>query len=140
MLDIFNNSSTKGALKILSPFDNFLIQRKRIKELFNFDYQIECYVPQAKRKFGYFSLPILWNNNLVARMDCKADRKNSILNIQHLAIESRVQNTTEFLEALSNELKYFLKFNNCTTIKLHKTTPASFKSACQKAIKTITLD
>jgi uncharacterized protein len=77
-IELLNNSLFSSRLKILSPFDNLLIQRKRMQILFDFEYQIECYVPEAKRKYGYFSLPILWAGKLVARMDCKAERKTSI--------------------------------------------------------------
>ena len=74
-LELLRKPLSRSKLKILSPFDNLLIQRKRMKTLFSFDYQIECYVPEGKRQYGYFSLPILWDGKLVARMDCKADRK-----------------------------------------------------------------
>lgn len=125
-LNLLNEPLSRSKLVILSPFDNLLIQRKRIKTLFNFDYQIECYVPESKRKFGYFSLPILWDGNLVARMDCKADRKTSILHINHLALEPSLKSTDEFSHALSNELATFMKFNNCDHLTTHKITPNSF--------------
>jgi hypothetical protein len=125
-LNLLNEPLSRSKLVILSPFDNLLIQRKRIKTLFNFDYQIECYVPESKRKFGYFSLPILWDGNLVARMDCKADRKTSILHINHLALEPSLKSTDEFSHALSNELATFMKFNNCDHLITHKITPNSF--------------
>src|SRR6185503_1909469 len=55
--------------RILSPFDNLVIQRRRLQKLFGFDYQIECYVPEPKRKYGYFVLPVLWGDRLAARID-----------------------------------------------------------------------
>ena len=64
---------------ILSPFDNLVIQRKKLKTFFGFDYQIECYIPSAKRKFGYFSLPILKGDRFIGRIDLKADRKERVL-------------------------------------------------------------
>jgi uncharacterized protein YcaQ len=60
--DLLKKSGNRNHLHILSPFDNVVIQRKRLSEIFGFDYQIECYVPPAKRQygyFGYFSLPPL---------------------------------------------------------------------------------
>lgn len=106
-------SLSRSKVKILSPFDNLLIQRKRTKALFNFDYQIECYVPAAKRQYGYFSLPILWGQNLVGRMDSKIDRKTGILHILNLAIEEDNigKRKSEFNQALQASLQDFLHFN-----------------------------
>lgn len=126
-LELLNKPLSGKKLKILSPFDNLLIQRKRIQSLFDFDYKIECYVPQAKRKYGYFVLPILWDNKLVARMDCKVDRKHSILHIHNLYLEKNLKEIEAFAAALSKELKYFLAFNNCSSIELHKTNPEYIK-------------
>ncbi|HII01492.1 TPA: hypothetical protein HA351_07540 [Methanosarcinaceae archaeon] len=92
-LELLSKLLARSKLKILSPFDNLLIQRKRMQTLFGFDYQVECYVPKAKRQYGYFSLPILWDGKLVARMDCKADRKESMLHIYHLALEPWLKKT-----------------------------------------------
>ena len=56
--DLLKQSVNRNQVNILSPFDNVVIQRNRLFEIFGFDYQIECYVPQAKRQYGYFSLPL----------------------------------------------------------------------------------
>jgi uncharacterized protein YcaQ len=133
-LELLNKPLSRSKLKILSPFDNLLIQRKRMQALFDFNYQIECYVPEAKRKFGYFSLPILWDGKLVARMDCKADRKKSELGIHHLALEPQLIKIDAFAHALSKELSAFMRFNNCNQIRLHKTSPEPFAQMLQARI------
>jgi uncharacterized protein YcaQ len=112
-LGILNKSRSRSKLNILSPFDNLLIQRQRMRDLFDFDYQIECYVTAAKRKFGYFSLPILWDGRFVARMDCKAERKTKTLQIRSLHLEPSLQKFDEFRDALSPALEEFMRFNGC---------------------------
>ena len=67
------------ATTVLTPFDPVTWNRERASRLFNFDYRIEIYTPAAKRKFGYYSLPVLMDESLVARVDLKADRKNRTL-------------------------------------------------------------
>ncbi|RZT96157.1 hypothetical protein EV201_0790 [Ancylomarina subtilis] len=134
-LELLSKPLSRSKLKILSPFDNLLIQRKRMQALFNFDYQIECYLPEAKRQYGYFSLPVLWDGKLVARMDCKADRKTAVLHIRHIVLEAKLVKTEAFALALSKELTAFMLFNACSSIQLHKTTPTSFKNTVQNALK-----
>ncbi len=103
-------------LLILSPFDNLLIQRERLRKLFGFDYQIECYLPEAKRRYGYFSLPILWDGRLVARIDCKAERKSKILTVNHLALEAAIGDEEAFRAALAAAMPAFLAFNACQAV------------------------
>ncbi len=136
-LELLDKPLARSKLKILSPFDNLLIQRKRVQALFDFDYLIECYLPAAKRQYGYFSLPVLWDGKLVARVDCKAERKKSLLHIQHLVLESRLAKTDAFAVALGRELASFLRFNNCTDIRLHRTTPANFKPVLQTVVNSL---
>jgi uncharacterized protein len=67
---------------ILSPFDPLIIQRKRTKLFFDYDHRFEAYVPKEKRVFGYFALPVVVGDNIVAALDLKTDRKNRKLLLQ----------------------------------------------------------
>jgi len=118
--DLLKKKLSRNKVKILSPFDNLLIQRKRTKALFNYDYQIECYVPAHKRKIGYFSLPLLWGSKFSGRMDAKMDRKLGILNILNLHLET--EEMDEFIVDLKKTLDNFLLFNKGTNINIFKIT------------------
>ncbi|HEV7881170.1 winged helix-turn-helix domain-containing protein [Bradyrhizobium sp.] len=67
---------------ILSPFDPLIIQRKRTELFFGYDHRFEAYVPKQKRRFGYFALPVLVDNDIVAAIDLKTDRKRRELLMQ----------------------------------------------------------
>ncbi len=67
---------------ILSPFDPLIIQRKRLKRFFGYEHRFEAYVPKSKRVMGYFALPVLAGNEIVAAIDLKADRERGKLLIQ----------------------------------------------------------
>ncbi|MEL6137814.1 MAG: crosslink repair DNA glycosylase YcaQ family protein [Cyanobacteria bacterium J06628_6] len=137
-LELLSKPLARSKLKILSPFDNLVIQRKRMKTLFGFDYLIECYVPEPKRRYGYFSLPILWDGKLVARMDCRTERNESLLHIHHLALEPTVLKTDALFIALCKELESFLQFNHCNKLRLHRTSPAKVKPELQILINDLT--
>jgi uncharacterized protein YcaQ len=70
-----------GRAALLSPFDRLIYDRKRTVELFEFDYQLEMYKPAAKRRWGYFALPILHDDRLVGKLDATADRKAGVLRV-----------------------------------------------------------
>ena len=121
-LSVIDQGLPSSKLRILSPFDNAVIQRKRLASLFDFDYQIECYVPKAKRKYGYFCLPILRGNRFVARLDAKADRKTGVFHVMNLYLERGVRNSEAFLSALRAELKRFARFDSCNSVEIHAIT------------------
>jgi len=116
--DCLRQSLARARLKLLSPFDNLVILRKRIMQLFDFDYQIECYLPADKRRFGYFSLPVLWQGKLVARADCKAHRDQGVLELRNLVVEASVKNPQAMLDPLAAELSAFASFNQCNSISV----------------------
>lgn len=74
----------------LSPFDPLVWDRARALDLFGFDYKIEVYTPAPKRKYGYFTLPLLYNNALIGRLDPKAHRKEGIFEVKALHLEPGV--------------------------------------------------
>ena len=107
--------------RILSPFDAAVIHRKRLRELFEFEYQIECYTPAEKRKHGYFSLPLLAGGRFIGRIDAKAERLRRHLNVRHFVIEAGVK-AAEARAALEGALPEFAAFNGCDTWKITRTT------------------
>jgi uncharacterized protein YcaQ len=110
------NQRLQRKVHILSPFDNMLIQRKRLKELFDYDYQIECYVPESKRKFGYFCLPLLYGSDLVGRIDCKVHRKERVLKVNALFQEKEIKDPDKYQVQLQQALTEFATFNQCDEV------------------------
>lgn len=88
-------------VRLLSPFDGLVIERRRLQRLFAFDYTIECYLPAPKRQWGYFCLPILWGDRLVGRLDPKAERQSQTFWVRHLALEPGVEASEAFAAALA---------------------------------------
>ncbi|MGD9380802.1 MAG: crosslink repair DNA glycosylase YcaQ family protein, partial [candidate division WOR-3 bacterium] len=116
-------SANDKTVCLLSPFDNTIILRDRTEALFDFAYTLECYVPRKKRKYGYFSLPILWHDELVGRIDPKADRQRNVLLINSMHFEKEFKPDKIFLPALAKALNEFAAFNGCEHIELDKDVP-----------------
>jgi uncharacterized protein YcaQ len=94
-------------VRLLSPFDPVTWRRDRALRLYDFDYRIEIYTPEAKRKYGYYTLPILYQDRLVGRVDLKNDRKAKALNVLSLWHEPWVSKAD--LKAITPELIKELK-------------------------------
>jgi len=118
ILGTLSKSEINSDLHILSPFDNIVIQRKRLQALFGFDYLIECYVPAAKRKYGYFCLPVLYGNKFAGRVDAKADRKTGEFRIINEFWESDFKTDTEFSSKYLEKLNLLAAFAGCNSVKM----------------------
>ena len=92
-----------GRAALLSPFDRLLHDRSRTLEVFEFDYQLEMYKPAAKRRWGYFALPILFGDQLVGKLDAAADRKEEVLRVH--AIHEDAPFTRKVRAAVNREIK-----------------------------------
>ena len=121
-------------LQILSPFDNLVIQRARLQSLFNFDYQIECYVPAAKRRYGYFALPLLYRDELVGRIDCKAHRAQRRLTLQSVHLQCKDSDIDSVCRALAAALPGFAKFQDCDSVSCEQVSPQSATRVLQRAL------
>ena len=99
----------EGRTALLSPFDRLVYDRDRALELFDFEYVLEMYKPAAKRRWGYFALPILHGDRLVGKLDAKADRKAGVLRVNAVhedfpwdphvgdAVDAELQSLAEWL-------------------------------------------
>ena len=92
----------EGRTALLSPFDRLIHDRVRAQELFDFEYYLEMYKPAAKRRWGYFALPILHGDRLVGKLDATADRKASALRVH--AIHDDVRFTRPIVKGVRAEL------------------------------------
>ncbi len=93
----------EGRTALLSPFDRLVHDRVRAEELFDFEYTLEMYKPAAKRRWGYFALPILHDDRLVGKLDATADRKASVLRVH--AIHEDVTFTRTMTKGVRTELQ-----------------------------------
>jgi len=104
LLDSRKHDLTPTLTTLLTPFDSLIFDRKRTKQLFDFDFSIECYLPPAKRKYGYYLVPILHRGRMVARADVKAHRQQGRFEVKGLFWEPGVtadeQMLTEVKEAI----------------------------------------
>jgi uncharacterized protein YcaQ len=92
-----------GRAALLSPFDRLIHDRRRAVELFEFDYQLEMYKPAAKRRWGYFALPILYGDRLVGKLDATVDRDAGVLAVD--AVHQDVAFDRAMTAAVEDELK-----------------------------------
>ncbi|RYD75060.1 MAG: winged helix-turn-helix domain-containing protein [Sphingobacteriales bacterium] len=126
------NPEVSGDVFILSPFDILNVFRPRLREFFDFDYQVECFVPASKRLYGYFSLPVLSGEAFIARMDAKADRKNKLMLVHNIHFEG-VKLNKETIKKFISALKAFAVFNKCLNIQLVKSNNTEYLEELKKA-------
>ena len=103
---------------LICPFDSLLWQRKRAAELLDFQYTVEIYVPAAKRKYGYYVLPILHDGRLVGRLDPKLHRDRGVLEIRALHLEPIFEGTDAFRMELGDALEDLADFLGATDIRM----------------------
>ena len=119
---------------ILSPFDPVVWDRRRALELFNFDYRLECYTPADKRKYGYFTLPILRRGALVGRVDAKAHRRDGVFELKSLVLEPATRVSDRFTRDVAAALQRLADWHQCPHIQITQATPASFGRQLQAAL------
>jgi len=107
-------------VRILSPFDPALRDRKRAERLFGFVYRIEIFVPEAKRQYGYYVFPVMEGDRLIGRIDMKALRSEDRLHVRAYWPEQGVRASKGRLAKLQSELERWARFGGCSDITFEK--------------------
>jgi uncharacterized protein YcaQ len=124
------DTHTREEVTFLSPLD-IVTARDRARALFDFDYKWEVYVPAAQRKYGYYSLPILWDDAFVARSDLKLDRSSNTLVVCGMWFEDRKTPTDRaFHDALAKGFARLMRFIGATRLDAAAVEPRSLRNAC----------
>lgn len=119
---------------LLSPFDPLVWDRERASRLWDFDYRIECYTPAARRRFGYFVLPILHRDALVGRLDAKAHRRAGVFEVKALYLEAGVRGSAALAAALARALAACAAWHGTPTVHVARSEPAAFGAALTAAL------
>lgn len=114
---------------LLSPFDPLVWDRARVRAMFDFDYTIECYVPAAKRRYGYYVLPILHRGRLIGRLDAKAHRAEGMFEVKALFLEESVTPTERMLAELAQAIAALATWHGTPRIRLGRCRPAPVAAA-----------
>ena len=121
---------------LLSPFDPVVWDRARASELFGFEYRIEVYTPAARRRYGYYSLPILHRGALVGRLDAKAHRKQAVFEVKALHLEPDVPVTGDLVSALAGALRGCADWHGTPEIVVRRSDPPELVESLHAAIET----
>ena len=119
---------------LLSPFDPLIWDRARTLATFNFDYRLECYTPASKRRYGYFTLPILRRGNLIGRLDPKAHRKEGIFEVKALHLEPGVTPGEDLVADLATSLRDCAAWHNTPKVVVRKANPSRLLNALKTAL------
>ena len=107
----------KPRLEFLAPLDPVLWDKAMIAALWDFRYSWEIYTPADKRKYGYYTLPILWGERFVGRIEMAADYKGGTLRVKNIWFEPGVRLSKRLQSAIDQALTRFSSFNGCTAVE-----------------------
>lgn len=106
----FNINMNKWQVKFLAPLDNILWDREMANRIFNFDYRWEVYTPVNKRKYGYYVLPVLYGNQIIARFEPEKCKKDESFTIKNWWWENNITITDDILERIQNSIQDFARY------------------------------
>ncbi len=106
-------ADTGARLEFLAPLDPMLWDRKLVEALWSFRYSWEIYTPPAKRKYGYYVLPVLWGDRFIGRIEPRADRKRKVLTVGHIWLETGVRQTRKLAVSMERAVHRLAAFNDC---------------------------
>jgi uncharacterized protein len=121
--EILSGGLRSSVTTLLSPFDPVVWDRARALELFGFEYKIEVYTPAARRRYGYYSLPILHDGALVGRLDAKAHRKQGTFEVKAIHLETGESASEELTEGIAGALRRCAEWHGTPEILVRRSDP-----------------
>jgi uncharacterized protein YcaQ len=132
--EILSGSLRSSVTTLLSPFDPVVWDRARALELFGFDYKIEVYTPAARRRYGYYSLPILHDGALVGRLDAKAHRKEGRFEVKALHLEPEETVSDELVSGIAGALRDCAAWHGTPDLLIRYSDPPELAEALRSAL------
>ncbi|MDO5325439.1 MAG: crosslink repair DNA glycosylase YcaQ family protein [Clostridia bacterium] len=108
----------KPRMEFLAPLDPLLWDKAMIDALWGFRYSWEIYTPADKRKYGYYTLPVLWGERFIGRIEAAADYKGGVLRVKNIWFEPGVRLTPKIQASIDRTVARFAKFNNCAAVEI----------------------
>ncbi len=127
--EVLSGRPQSSVTTLLSPFDPVVWDRARASELFGFDYKIEVYTPAARRRYGYYSLPILHDGALVGRLDAKAHRKEGLFEVRAAHLEPDVPVSDELVASLAGALRACASWHATPGVLVRRSDPPELAEA-----------
>lgn len=129
-----------GALRashtsLLSPFDPVVWDRARASAMFGFDYTIECYLPEPKRRYGYFVLPILDRGRLVGRLDAKAHRAEGRFEVKYIHLEPGVDPDPRRLRAVATAIQACADWHETPEVSVRRSDPRGLAADLRRVLR-----
>ena len=129
LLESMDSDAWEPRMSLLSPFDNLICDRARTKRVFDFDYVSEIYVPQSKRKFGYYVLPILSGDRFIGRVDPRLDRSHEKLLINSVHAERGAPMDREASSRIAETIEQLAEFLGAREVEYAARVPAAWRSS-----------
>jgi len=133
--EILTGSLQPSVTTLLSPFDPVVWDRARALELFGFDYKIEVYTPAARRRYGYYSLPILHDGALVGRLDAKAHRKQGTFEVKAIHLEPDTLVNDDLVSGIAGALRGCAEWHNTPEVQVHRSDPRELAEMLRNSVE-----
>ena len=127
-LESMTNYAWQPRMSLLPPFDNLICGRDRTNRVFSFDYNHEMFLPQNKRKFGYYVLPILWGDRFIGRVDPLLGRRNEKLLINSVHAEPGAPGNKEVASMIKETIERLAEFLGAWEVAYSTSVPAPRRS------------
>jgi uncharacterized protein YcaQ len=125
---------------LLSPFDPIVWDRERALAMFDLDYRLECYTPEAKRVYGYFVLPILCRGELIGRLDAKAHRAQGVFEVKALHAQPAAPWTDAQIQDVAGAIQRCANWHATPEVTICATRPAKLAAALKRALRDLPLE